>query len=174
MVENVLYSGEPSWRIVPARILRNLLAVGLFLVVFLILYSLKGFSLAAIVDATGISLAVFQVLVPLALFLYIFYTVLLWKTFRYRITNRGVYFEGGIFIKQQKFVPLIKITDVLLSQNIIDQLLGIATIHLQTPGQSTTTYRGTQKAEVSLVGLTAPEEPKRILLKLLKTSQGIQ
>ena len=32
--------------------------------------------------------------------------ILLWKTYSYKVTDKGIYFDGGIFIRKQKFNPL--------------------------------------------------------------------
>jgi uncharacterized membrane protein YdbT with pleckstrin-like domain len=53
------------------------------------------------------------------------YFVALRKSYKYHITQQRVIFEGGIFIKRIKSVPFHKITDVSISQNIVERAFGI-------------------------------------------------
>lgn len=90
------------------------------------------------------------------------YHIALRKTYKYYITDQKIAFEGGILVKKWKNVPYHKVTDVVISQNIIEKLLGIFKFNIHTPGTGLTT------PEISFVGICDPEKPKRIVLEILQ------
>ena len=75
------------------------------------------------------------------------------KTYVYYITNQRCVFQGGIIKKIRRSIPYNKITDVEISQNIAEGLLGIASINIHTASM------GTHKSEISFVGLKDAETP---------------
>jgi membrane protein YdbS with pleckstrin-like domain len=54
------------------------------------------------------------------------------KARRYRITNRSIDYEVGVFSKRVESFPLWRILDVELRQSFTDRMLGISTINLLT------------------------------------------
>lgn len=95
----------------------------------------------------------------LALFVIIAYGVVIMyhhylrKTYVYYITNQRCVFQGGIIKKIRRSVSYDKITDVEISQNIVERLLGIARINIHTASM------GNHKSEISFVGLKDAEIP---------------
>jgi len=71
-------------------------------------------------------------------------------------------------------VPYHKITDVEMSQNIIERMIGISTLNIFTPGTGSIRGTGGQKAEISFVGLKDNETPAVTISKHLKelTAKG--
>ena len=53
---------------------------------------------------------------------------------KYLITDNGILEIKGIFFKTYKFIPFIKITDIRLSRNIFDLILGTGNICISTAG----------------------------------------
>lgn len=94
-------------------------------------------------------------LVLIVLISIIFYSVQLRKTYVYYVTDRRCVFCGGILRHRTRSVPYDKITDVEISRNIIERMLGLCSIRIFTPGTSSIGYRGAggQQAEISFVGL---------------------
>ncbi len=94
------------------------------------------------------------------LMLALIYYEFLRQTYVYYITNHRCVFRGGIIRKVERSVHYHKITDVEMSRNIIEQILGISTLNIFTPGTSSRSSDSSfQKAELSFVGLKDNESP---------------
>ena len=85
------------------------------------------------------------------------YFSLLRRTYLYSMTDQRCVFEGGILLRIERSVPYHKITDVQVSQNLLEQFLGISTLSIFTPGT------GTMQAEIAFVGLADAHEPAAIV-----------
>jgi membrane protein YdbS with pleckstrin-like domain len=59
------------------------------------------------------------------------------KSLRYRITDRAIDYEVGVFSKRIDTVPLWRVLDLELQQSFLDGLLGIATIKVTTKDPQT-------------------------------------
>ena len=92
--------------------------------------------------------------------IYIFYLV---RTYHYYITNQRIIFEGGIIIRKKRNIPFHKITDLTVSQNILERMLNISSLDLYTASTRQ------KRAEVSFVGLEDAELPQRLINKELKS-----
>tara|TARA_B100000929_G_C15494267_1_gene415495 strand:- start:858 stop:2216 length:1359 start_codon:yes stop_codon:yes gene_type:complete len=93
------------------------------------------------------------IFVIIAFGIVIMYHHALRKTYVYYITNQRCVFQGGIIKKIRRSIPYNKITDVEISQNIAERLLGITSINIHTASM------GTHKSEISFVGLKDAETP---------------
>ena len=97
------------------------------------------------------------------------YCEFLRRTYVYYITNQRCVFHGGIIRRVERSVHYHKVTDVEMSQNIIERILGISTLNIFTPGTSS---RGSdssfQKAEISFVGLKDNESPADTINGILR------
>ena len=100
------------------------------------------------------------------LLIYIFVLIFLkiqLETYRYKITDKGIYFNGGFLTKREKFVPFYKITNVDVLQTFVDQIFGIKRLGFQTAGQGASNY-----PEITFQGLTDAKNPKEIALKMIE------
>jgi|SRR3989338_451556 len=109
-------------------------------------------------------------LLPLAI-VFAFMLSFLWsgwliKTYEYEITNKNVYFRGGILLKKQSIVPFFKITNLPNTQAVLDQILGITTIGVQTAGTG-----GVALAEITFEGITNPDEVTELLKMQIEKSR---
>ncbi len=99
------------------------------------------------------------------------YCIYLRRTYVYYVTTQRCVFHGGILRRVERSVPYHKITDVEMSQNIIERVLGISTLNIFTPGTGSM-YPGSpfggQRAEVSFVGLTDNEAPAATINEILR------
>jgi uncharacterized membrane protein YdbT with pleckstrin-like domain len=90
------------------------------------------------------------------------YAYLLRGTFRYYITTQRCVFAGGILRYRERSIPYHKITDVELSRNILERILGISSIRVFTPGTSSNLswgpFGGGQSPELKYEGLEESEE----------------
>ena len=94
------------------------------------------------------------------------YLIFLWKTYSYKVTDKGIYFKGRIIVRKQKFVPFFKITNVETTQNIIEQMLGINKLGFQTAGTG-----GQPKPEIVFEGLEDIEKPKQLVYQLIEKTK---
>lgn len=119
-----------------------------------------GFSLFENIGTT-----IIFIIIGLILIIFI-YLVFLWKTYSYKVTDRGIYFKGGIIVRKQKFVPFFKITNVETTQNIIEQMLGINKLGFQTAGTG-----GRPTPEIVFEGLEDVEKPKQLVYQLIEKAK---
>lgn len=121
--------------------------------------SLSKFELdrASIGMIIGVTVAAVMAILVISLI----YCVYLRRTYVYTITNRRCVFSGGILCRKVHSVPFHKITDVEMSQNIVERMLGISSLGIYTPGtgsMGTGTAAG-RKPEIAYVGLADCETP---------------
>jgi len=101
------------------------------------------------------------IMAPILLILSLIYCSYLRRTYAYYVTNQRCVFSGGILRKVVRSIPYHKITDVEMSQNIIERVLGISSLKIFTPGTGSmrvSPFAG-QRAEISFVGLSDNETP---------------
>jgi len=98
--------------------------------------------------------------------LFTIYLIVLRRTYHYKITDKGVYFIGGVIVKKQKFVPFYKITNIVTSQHILERILGIGRVGVQTAGMG-----GYAIPEIVFEGLTDPEKVNNLLKSLMERTQ---
>ena len=98
------------------------------------------------------------------------YCIYLRRTYIYTITNRRCIFSGGILRHVRHSVPYHKITDVEMSQNIIERMLGISSLGIYTPGTgSMGSGSGGRRPEIAYVGLKDNETPAETINGILST-----
>lgn len=119
---------------------------------------------------TGVAL---QLVTPVALVVGIAYVWMLRRTYRYAITNHRCVLEGGVIIRRRRSVHYHKVTDVEVSQNPLERLLGLSSLKLYTAGTSSVggfmPWGGTwERAEITFEGLRDPDEPERLINQALK------
>ena len=71
------------------------------------------------------------------------------RSLRYEVQDDEVIVRAGIWTQSVKHVPYRTVTNLTVKRDVLDRLLGIGTLNIQTAGMS-----GTNAAEESLVGLT--------------------
>ena len=97
------------------------------------------------------------------------YCEFLRRTYVYYITNQRCVFHGGIIRRIERSVHYHKVTDVEMSQHIIERILGISTLNIFTPGTSSRAGESSfQKAEISFVGLKDNESPAETINGILR------
>jgi uncharacterized membrane protein YdbT with pleckstrin-like domain len=118
--------------------------------------------------AIGAIMALVVALVVLVLALV--YCAFLRKTYLYYITNQRCIFHGGILRRIERSVHYHKITDVEMSQNILERILGISSLKIFTPGTSGVKMSpfGGERAEITFVGLKDNETPAATINGILR------
>jgi len=159
--EKVLYEGKPSKKLFLSWSLKALLVlIGLF-----IIFGANGIAVAA--KANTYSVIAFAFLGYLIVFGIVFvYLFFLLKTYKYKITDKGIYFSGGILTKREKFVPFFKVTNVDVLQTFIDQMFRIKRLGFQTAGAGQSNI-----PEITFPGLADAETPKSIVLKHIEKNK---
>jgi uncharacterized membrane protein YdbT with pleckstrin-like domain len=102
---------------------------------------------------------------PVILVLALVYCDSLRKTYLYYVTNQRCVFHGGILRKSVRSIPYHKITDVEMSQNILEQFLGISSLKIFTPGPSSAEGQG---AQILFVGLKDNQTPAATINEILR------
>lgn len=95
----------------------------------------------------------------------ILYNMALRRTYRYWVTNMRCVFTGGILRRVERSIPFHKITDIEVSRNLLERILGITTLNLFTPGTASA-----HRAEISFPGLVEPEDIAHTLNTLVRQS----
>ncbi len=109
------------------------------------------------------------ILGPILLLLAMVYCEFLRRSYIYYITNQRCVFHGGIIRRVERSVYYHKVTDVEMSQNIIERILDISTLNIFTPGTSSRSAdSSSQKAEISFVGLRDNESPANSINSILR------
>ena len=91
------------------------------------------------------------------------YISFLRKTYVYRVTNRRCNFEGGIIRYADRSVTYDRITNVEKSQNLLERIIGIQSVWVQTAGT------GVRKPEIVFEGLLNADAP---LSEINRLKQG--
>lgn len=160
MAEQTYYESKPSGKVVISWLFTKLL-------LYLLIY---GFAFGYVFFRTEFDFGWFSrsflsIIIGLIVIIFL-YLIFLWKTYSYKVTDKGIYFKGGIIVRKQKFVPFFKVTNVETSQNIIEQMLGINKIGFQTAGAG-----GQPKPEIMFEGLEEIEKPKQLIYQLIEKTK---
>ena len=93
------------------------------------------------------------------------YSVFTRRTYRYYITDQRCVFTGGILIRIKHSIPYHKITDIEVSQNIIERAVGLSSVNIYTPSSS---GAQTKSPEIRFSGLKDSETPASLILSAIK------
>lgn len=115
--------------------------------------------------ATGQAL---KLVIPLSVFGMFVYLIGLRKTYRYFTTNQRLIFVGGLLMKKRRSVHYHKVTDVEVSQNFIEQLLGLRSLKIFTAGTSSMGPWG-ERAEIEFQGLKEADTAEQLINQTLKS-----
>ncbi len=99
------------------------------------------------------------------------YCTFLRRTYVYYVTNQRCVFHGGILRRVERSIPYHKITDVEMSQNIVERILAISSLNIFTPGTASmypSSPFGGPRAEISFVGLSDNETPATTINGILR------
>jgi uncharacterized membrane protein YdbT with pleckstrin-like domain len=72
-------------------------------------------------------------LLVLWMFWYPIYQYLYYSSYYYDINEKNLYIRKGVTSKREITIPLSKITDVYLDQDMVDIMLGLYDLHVSTP-----------------------------------------
>ncbi len=88
--------------------------------------SLTTGSLSVIIGALALA--------AVAIFLVAYYEYLYWRNFEYSIGSDGLKIISGVISRNDRDIPLKRIQNVDVSRNIVQRVLGIAQVNIETAG----------------------------------------
>ena len=106
--------------------------------VFTVLVFLIFTSVDALTAANPALIAAFLVMVSLAVFLMLGYEYLYWRNFEYEIREDGLKIISGVITKNDRDIPLKRIQNIDVNRNIIQRMIGIAKVDVETAGGNDT------------------------------------
>lgn len=131
-----------------------------------------------ILDAYDFFLLVAALLMVLGTALSFIYNRYLLASITYVITDRRCVWKGGIVRKVEHTVSFHKITDVECSRNLVEQILGLSTINLFTPGTSSMRVGAGAKSqtipELRFEGLLESEDVAETINEQVRRYGGTQ
>ena len=182
--ENILWEGKPSKKFIlyysflhfdtslDVSYIKRIGPIGLTVLIILWIFGFFYllFNIEARESAGWGGLIIVGIILALFAVSLIIYNTFLKKFYLYTITNNSVRISGGVFKKVDKEILFSKITDINISQNIFEKLLGIYDLHIQTAGSRSLAK---EKPEMSFLALEDPITPRDLILKRV-SKQNVQ
>ena len=165
--ESVIFNLQPSHKLIYIWLFSKCLVHGIAagFLSYAAAYFYIGFSAIKGDPRIKIIFSIDAVLITIAIgtigwLLSFLYHRLVLRTVSYVITDKRCIYSGGILRKVTHSAPYSKITDVETSKNIIEQILGISTISLFTPGTASVNPRNYRRPipELFFQGLVDAED----------------
>lgn len=175
MEEKILWSEKPSKRFIPyysflyfnTSYSKGVGSIGFtFLIAlwifgfFYLLINTKVRESAGWSGLVGMGIVLALVLIP-----FVIYNIFLRKSYQYTITTNGVKITAGIFRKVTNYVQFSRITDINISQNILEKIMRIYELHIQTGGLQPFIK---PKPEISFLAIEDPNTPKNLILQYIQ------
>lgn len=114
--------------------------------VFTVLVFLVFTSMQSLTTAPPIAIVGFLLLLSISVFILLGYEYLYWRNFEYHVEQDGLKILSGVITKNDRDIPLKRIQNVDVNRNILQRVIGIAKVDVETAGGS--------KTEASLKYLT--------------------
>ena len=102
-------------------------------------------------------------LVGLAVVAIVAYEVVYWRRYEYAVTTDTFDIRSGVFRRRNREIPVDRIQNVDIAQNVVQRMLGVAEVDMETAGG------GATEAAVRYVGF---EEAKRLQRVLAARKRG--
>jgi len=83
--------------------------------------------------------------------------VLQYLRFSYRITPKQIVIQKGVINRQNRSIPIERVQNVQIEQNLLARLLGVAKVKIETAGSSAT------EGSLEYVGLSAAHEIRQVV-----------
>ncbi|MHA1112258.1 MAG: PH domain-containing protein [Promethearchaeota archaeon] len=95
-------------------------------------------------------------------------TLIYWKSFSYRISDKYIRIHSGIFTKSKTTIPFSRIQNINIAQGVFDRIFGLHTVKIETAGGSSTPQQGGQiRPEGYIPGVKDPSKMSEIIDKLV-------
>ncbi|HPF44839.1 MAG TPA: PH domain-containing protein [Syntrophomonadaceae bacterium] len=106
----------------------------------------------------------FLLAVPFLLVLFVVYGVLYWLRYVFYLRGQELRLEYGVFVRKQRYIPIERIQSVQISAGILQRLLGVVKIQVETAGAG-------NQAEFVLSAL--PRQKAETLREILQAGRQI-
>jgi putative membrane protein len=114
---------------IPYRALKKIFTALVFMV-----FTFSG----SLASTQPLMILAFLFLVAVAVFLLMGYEYLYWRNFEYHIEEDGLKMLSGVIRKNDRDIPLKRIQNVDVNRNILQRVIGIAKVDVETAGGSKT------------------------------------
>lgn len=179
--EEILYEGVPARDIFLVWFITKIIPfMGIASFYTFCFYLVSWFAVAAVNNGryrAGFSLYVVDTVLffmPIWVAVFYLYYLRLLPTLHYYITNYRCVYSGGFFVKRLRNIPLNKITDIEINQNIFDQAFGLYSLKIFTPAAGARTMPGFENAEIIFYGLRDAQEPLNIIQDKIRIHRAEQ
>jgi uncharacterized membrane protein YdbT with pleckstrin-like domain len=123
--EEVVLHLHPHWRAAVRPALVLLVALAATIAVWVMLPTNDGGRIGvAVVGAISLFFAVTRGVWPLVV----------WRSDHYVFTNERVLLQDGVFTRERRDLPLSRINDHVMSQSLLDRMLGCGTLRIDSIG----------------------------------------
>jgi uncharacterized membrane protein YdbT with pleckstrin-like domain len=164
--EKILYESRPDSKNLWVWLFTKVIGVGILLLFISFIFFMNFYLTEKMTNPESLINLTNPIIIFIILLILIFlYQIPLLKTYYFYITNKKIILKGGIFIKRKKTIPFHKITDIEISQNIIEQIFNLYKINVHTASQ------GGPIAEISFFGLKEPKIPEKIINQILNNKK---
>ena len=132
---------------------------------FVFLYVLYGLISTALFETLGVFLT--SILFVVGIFVAkLIYSYLRYRQEYYWITNKRIIAKRGLLGYRITSIPFERISDITISRNFLERLLGLGSLHIQSlAGQFSYSLFG---SEASLLAIPDPEKTQELILELIK------
>jgi len=115
------------------------------------------------------------IVLSLGLIVFVFLAViwirLYYKSMSYKLTQIEMEWSRGVWFRSRGIVLYNRITNIDIKQGPFQRPLGIATLLIQTAGQSTSSRRGS--AEIKIEGIKQHEELRELIMDFVRSQKPI-
>ncbi len=120
--EKVVLHLRPHWKgmIMPTLVL--LLAIAAVAAALVL-----GWATTVVYIVAGVAL--------IAVVIWSFWPWLVWRTTHYVFTNERIIFQHGVFNRDRRDIPLMRVNDHSMSQTFLERILGCGTLIIESAGE---------------------------------------
>lgn len=120
--EKVVLHLRPHWK-------------GMILPTFVLLLGIAAVVAALVLNwATTVVYIVAGVAI-IAIVVWSFWPWLVWRTTHYVFTNERIIFQHGVFNRDRRDIPLMRVNDHSMSQTFLERMLGCGTLIIESAGE---------------------------------------
>jgi uncharacterized membrane protein YdbT with pleckstrin-like domain len=120
--EKVILHLRPHWKVMILPTLVFLLAVAAVGAALVL-----GWATTAVYIVAGVAL--------IAVAVWSFWPWLVWRTTHYVFTNERIIFQFGVFNRDRRDIPLMRVNDHSMSQSFLERILGCGTLTIESAGE---------------------------------------
>lgn len=87
--------------------------------------------------------------------------------FRYRVTGTSLVLDSGVWRREHRVIPLARIQNIDLKRNVLQRMLGVAELHVETAGGESS------EAALSVLGMREADALRSHLLELRAGAEDV-